>query len=69
MNGGVNQRGTTISTMAAMPSARTLATRSVQASRDGSGSMAVQHTASELMRSGALAASHRPIMPPMETPQ
>jgi hypothetical protein len=55
--------------MAAMPSARTLATRSVQAWRDGRGSMAVQQTASELMRSGALAASHRPIMPPMETPQ
>lgn len=69
MKSGVNQRGGIISLVAAIPPERTSATRSSQACRDGMGVIAVQHTTREPIRSGALAASQSPIMPPRDTPQ
>ena len=68
MNSGVNQRGTAIAASGAMPSARTRAARSCHACGLGSAVRAAQQTASEAIRSGAVAASHRPVMPPSETP-
>ena len=69
MKSGVNQRGGIIPAIAAIPSERTSAARSSQACRDGIGVIAAQHTTREEIRSGALAASHSPIIPPMEIPQ
>jgi len=68
MNRGVNQRGTTRPASAAMPSLRTRAARSCQACASGMGVSAAQQTAREVTRSGALAASQMPVMPPSETP-
>ena len=65
----MNQRGGTVSPIAAIPSARTSAARSSHAWRDGIGVIAAQHTTSEEIRSGALAASQSPIIPPREMPQ
>ena len=48
---------------------RTNAARSSQACREGIGVIAVQQTIREEIRSGALAASQSPIIPPRETPQ
>ena len=66
---GVNQRGGIISLIAVIPAERTSAARSSQACRDGIGVIAVQQTISERIRSGALAASQSPIIPPKEIPQ
>ena len=68
MNAAVNQRGTTMSASGAMPSARTRAARSCQACGFGSAVRAAQQTAREVIRSGALAASQMPVIPPRETP-
>ena len=54
---------------AAIPPARTSAARSSHDWRDGIGVIAAQHTTREEIRSGALAASHSPIIAPMEMPQ
>jgi hypothetical protein len=67
-NAGVNQRGTTMSASGAMPCERTSAARSCQACAFGIGVRAAQQTASEVTRSGALAASQMPVMPPSDTP-
>ena len=69
MKSGVNQRGGIISAIAASPCERTSAARSSQACRDGIGVIAVQQAIREEMRSGALAASQSPIIPPREIPQ
>jgi len=69
MKSGVNQRGGIISLIAAIPPERTIAARSSQACRDGIGVIAVQQTTREEIRSGALAASQSPIIPPREIPQ
>src|SRR5487761_1854180 len=68
-NDGVNHRAGAISRIGAIPSARTSAARSSQACLDGIGTTAVQQTTSESIRSGALAASHSPVIPPSDTPQ
>ena len=68
MNAEVNQRGTTIAASGAMPSARTRAARSCHACGLGSAVRAAQQTAREVIRSGAVAASQRPVIPPSETP-
>ena len=69
MKSGVNQRGGTVSLIAAIPPERTSAARSSHDCRDGIGVIAAQHTTREEIRSGALAASHSPVIPPMEMPQ
>ena len=69
MKSAVNQRGRIISLIAAIPADRTRAARSSQACRDGMGVIAAQQTTREEIRSGVLAASQSPIMPPMEIPQ
>jgi hypothetical protein len=69
MKSAVNQRAGIISLIAAIPLERTSAARSSHACPDGMGVIAAQHTTREEIRSGALAASHSPIIPPIEIPQ
>ena len=69
MKSAVNQRGAIMSLIAAIPAERTSAARSSHACRDGIGVIAAQQTTREEIRSGTLAASQSPIMPPMEIPQ
>jgi hypothetical protein len=66
-NAGVNQRATTESATAAVPSRRTSAARSVH---DSGGPMTadVEHRTSRSTRSGACTATHIETIPPRETP-
>lgn len=64
---GVNQRSTTESATAPVPSARTRAARSRQF-RGGPMYGAVASRARRSMRSGWWMASHWPTMPPMDSP-
>ena len=67
VNPGVNQRPSTASAIAPTPSARTVAARSIQLSR-GPSCADVQHRTSRSTRSGACAATHMLIIPPIDSP-
>ena len=63
----MNQRASTASAIAPTPSARTVAARSIQPSR-GPSWADVQHRTSRSTRSGACAATHMLIIPPIDKP-
>ena len=67
-NSGVNQRPTTVSAIAPIPSARTVRARCAHAS-GGPRYADVQARTSRSTRSGASSASAIPTIPPSETPQ